>query len=228
MTKAETTILGATNRGDFAAARTAMVLSQLRPNAVTDARVVAAMGEVERDRFVPQGMGPLAYRDRPLPIGAGRELNAPLATARLLVEAGIAPGDRVLLIGAAGGYTAALLAKLARHVVAVESDPSLANSARAALAGAENVELIEGVLSAGHPDGAPYDLIVIDGAVEQLEQALVDQLKVGGRLVSGIIERGVSRLASGARSEGGFALVPFADIDCVTLPGFARPRTFQF
>ena len=228
MTDAESAILGETDRGRFAAARTAMVLSQLRPNAVTDARVVAAMGEVQRERFVPHAMGPLAYRDRPLPIGHGREMNAPLATARLLVEAAISPSDRVLLIGAGTGYTAALLAKLATHVVAVECEPGLVATARTALTDAGNITLVEGALTAGHRDDAPYDLIVIDGAVEQLQQALVDQLRVGGRLVCGIVERGVSRLASGVRSEGGFGLVPFADIDCVALPGFARPRSFQF
>lgn len=213
---------------DHAAARMAMVLSQLRPNAVTDPRVVAAMGDVPRERFVPEGHALLAYRDRPLPLGNDREMNAPLATARLLNEAAIEPTDKVLLIGAGGGYAAALLARIAAHVVALESDPALVKAAGAALAGIGNVAIVEGGLAAGLPDGAPYDVIIIDGAVEQLPQALVDQLRVGGRIVGGMIERGVSRLASGTRTEGGFAFVPFADIDCVTLPGFAKPRTFQF
>jgi protein-L-isoaspartate(D-aspartate) O-methyltransferase len=228
MTNASTVIDGSTDRGGFAAARTAMVLSQLRPNAVTDARVVAAMGEVERERFVDADQAPLAYRDRPVAVGGGREINAPLATARLLTEAAIAPHHKVLLIGAATGYTAALLAKLAAAVVAVESAPALVERARASLGGLDNVTLVEGPLPAGDHAHAPYDVIVIDGAVEELPQALVDQLAVGGALVSGMADRGVSRLARGARSAGGFALVPFADIDCVPLPGFARPGGFQF
>ena len=212
----------------IAAARNAMVVSQLRPNAITDARLVAAMAEVPRERFVPHAHGVAAYRDRPLPLGGGREQNAALATARLLNEAAIESGDKVLLIGAAGGYTAAVLARLAAHVVAVESDPALAKAAGVALAGIGNVAVIEGVLAQGAANGAPYDAIVIDGAVEQLPPALVEQVKVGGRIVSGIIERGVSRLATGVRTQGGFGLTPFADIDCVTLPGFSKPRTFQF
>jgi protein-L-isoaspartate(D-aspartate) O-methyltransferase len=213
---------------NYAAQRSAMVVSQLRPNAVTDARLVAAMGEVQRELFVGRGHAVLAYRDRPLPLGHGREMNAPLATARLINEAAVNPSDTVLLVGAGGGYAAAVLARLAARVVALESDPALLTTARAALSGLGNVELAEGALGAGWPAAGPYDVIVIDGAIEQLPDALVEQVRVGGRIVGGIIERGVSRLASGVRSEGGFAMAPFADIDCVTLPGFAKPRTFQF
>ncbi|MDQ2879590.1 MAG: protein-L-isoaspartate O-methyltransferase, partial [Pseudomonadota bacterium] len=170
----------------------------------------------------------LAYRDTSVPLGRGRAQNVPIATGRLLNEAALLPGDRVLLIGAAGGYTAAVLAELVASVVAVEVDPGLVASARAALAGYPRVELIEGPLQDGHAGGAPYDVLVIDGAVEAVPAALADQLAPGGRAVAGIADRGITRLASGRRSAGGFALTAFADIDCVALPGFARPRSFTF
>ena len=210
------------------AARHAMVVSQLRPNAVTDARLVTAMAETERERFLPTEQGAMAYRDAALPLGNGRAQNAPLATARLLNEARLGPRDKVLLIGAAGGYTAALLSRLVAKVVAVESSPSLAALARAALSGFGNVTLFEGPLEGGQAGEAFYDAIVIDGAVERVPDAVVEQLRTGGRLTTGVLDHGVARLSTGVRIGSGFALEPFADIDCVPLPGFERPRGFQF
>lgn len=212
---------------DTDAARHAMVASQLRTSGVSDARVVEAMAAVPREAFVP-GHDALAYRDTPLPLPGGRKQNPPLATARLLTEVGIGAGDKVLLIGATAGYTAAVLARLAREVVAVESDSLLAGMAREALAGTGNVTVVEGDLAAGHPESAPYDVLLIDGAVEVLPAGLVDQLRPGGRIGTGIVDRGVTRLASGVRTEGGHGLADFADVDCTLLPGFARPRGFQF
>jgi len=213
---------------DFARMRDAMVASQLRTNAVNDPRVVTAMARVPREQFLPEAQRALAYRDTAVPIAHERAANVPIATGKLLTRAEIAASDRVLLIGAAGGYTAAVLAELARSVVAVESDPALIAIARPALAGYANVELVEGDLTAGWPGRAPYDLLVVDGAVEHLPEALVDQVAPGGRIVTGVADRGVTRLATGVRSAGGFGLATFADVDCVALPGFARPKTFTF
>ena len=210
------------------AMRHAMVASQLRTNAVSDVRVVAAMDTVAREAFLPAELAWLAYRDTAVPLGHGRAQNVPIATGRLLTQAELRADDRVLLIGAAGGYTAAVLAELVADVVAVESDPTLASVARAALTGIDRVMLIEGPLEAGHPAGAPYDVIVVDGAVEELPAALIEQVAIGGRVVAGILDRGVTRLSAGRRTTGGFGLLDFADIDCVPLPGFARPRTFTF
>lgn len=218
----------ATDHIDFETMRHAMVASQLRTNAVSDARVVAAMARVPREDFLPEGVRRLAYRDTAVPLGHGRSANVPIATGRLLTEAGVLATDKVLLIGAAGGYTAALLGMLAASVVAVESDPALITLARVALANYVNVALIEGALEAGSPDGAPYDLLMIDGAVEHVPETLVTQLRAGGRVVTGLTDRGVTRLAAGRKSEGGFGLSDFADIDCVPLPGFARPKVFSF
>lgn len=210
------------------AMRHLMVSNQLRTNSVNDPRVVAAMSRVPREAFLPEGIAGLAYRDTALPLGNGRMANLPIATGRLLTEAAIALDDHVLLIGAAGGYTAAVIAGLAATVVAVESDPTLLDIARSALAPYPNVTLVAGDLAAGHAAGGPYDLLVIDGAVEQVPDTIVDQLNPGARVVAGIVERGVTRLASGRRSAGGFALVAFADLDCTILPGFAAPPAFQF
>jgi protein-L-isoaspartate(D-aspartate) O-methyltransferase len=218
----------ATQIDRYEAMRHAMVASQLRTNAVNDARVVAAMALVPREAFLPAAVAALAYRDTAVPLAHDRAQNVPIATGKLLTAAELRASDRALLIGAAGGYTAAVLAELVAEVVAVEVDPALAGIARTALAGYPAVTLVEGPLAAGHAAGAPYDVLVVDGAVEQLPDALIAQVKVGGRVVAGLTDRGITRLAYGRRSEGGFALLPFADVDCVVLPGFARPRSFTF
>lgn len=212
----------------FEEMRAAMVASQLRTSAVDDARVVKVMGEVPRERFVPAASRAIAYYDREVVLGNGRAMNAPLASGRLVNEAGILPTDRVLLVGAATGYTAAVLARLAGSVVALEEDAMLAAHAREALAGTDNVTVVEGPLVAGWADGAPYDAVVIDGGVESVPDAIVEQVKIDGRVTTGLIDRGVRRLAAGRRSEGGFGLADFADVDCVVLPGFAKPPSFQF
>ncbi|KZE18880.1 MULTISPECIES: protein-L-isoaspartate O-methyltransferase family protein [Sphingomonas] len=214
-------------RPDFDAMRHAMVVSQLRTSAVSDVRVVSAMGEVPREVFVPPAQAEVAYRDAPLPLSGDRAINPPLITGRLLTAAEVQPTDRVLLVGAAMGYAAAVLARLAGSVVALEEDAALAAAARDAIADA-TVEVVEGPLNAGWAQGAPYDVIVIDGAVESVPDAIVTQLAPGGRLTTGIVDRGVTRLALGRRTEGGFGLVDFADLGCVELPGFAKPKTFQF
>lgn len=217
----------ATDTATFASMRHAMVASQLRTTAVSDARVVAAMARIPREDFLPPAVRRQAYADRPVPLAPGRALNPPEATGRLLTEAAIRPEDRVLLIGAGCGYAAAVVSVLAGAVVAVEEAP-LAEMARAALEGYARAEVIEGALAAGSPDRAPFDVLIVDGAVEELPEALVAQVRPGGRVVTGIVDRGVTRLAYGVRSEGGFGLADFADIGCVVLPGFARPRGFSF
>ncbi|WP_294319915.1 protein-L-isoaspartate O-methyltransferase [uncultured Sphingomonas sp.] len=214
-------------RPDFDAMRHAMVVSQLRTSAVSDPAVVAAMGRVPREAFVPPAQAEVAYRDAALPLPGGRAINPPLITGRLLTAAELQPTDRVLLIGAAMGYGAAVLARLVDSVVALEEDATLAAAAHTALAN-DPVDVVEGPLNAGWAQGAPYDVIVIDGAVESVPQAIVAQLAPGGRLTTGIVDRGVTRLALGRRTEGGFGLVDFADLGCVELPGFAKPKTFQF
>ena len=207
--------------------RRAMVISQLRTTAVNDPRVLAAMGEVPRERFVPSENASLAYTDNPVPLGQGRALNPPMVVGRLLTEARVGSGDRVLLVGAGMGYSAELLGRLAASVVAVEQDGALLERARKSVT-APNVRLVEGDLTAGWPDGAPYDLILIDGAVEEVPSALIDQLAEGGRLAAPIVERGVTRLAIGRRAGGAFGMTSFADAASAVLPGFARAVEFSF
>ncbi|MCR5872447.1 MULTISPECIES: protein-L-isoaspartate O-methyltransferase [unclassified Sphingomonas] len=208
------------------AARAAMVASQLRTSGVNDARVVAAMAQVAREDYLPESQRAFAYRDRSLPLGNGRAQNPPLATGLLLTEARIVAGEKALIVGAAGGYAAAIAAELGAVVTLVEEDVNLVALARAALG--NGVTLVEGSLAAGAPAGAPYDLLLIDGAVEEIPEALAAQLREGGRVVTGLSDRGVTRIASGVRTGGGVGLASIVDSEIAPLPGFEKPRGFQF
>jgi len=208
--------------------RHAMVASQLRTNAVSDQRILVAMNTLPREAFVPAEVRSIAYRDTALPVAGGRAINLPMVTGRLLTEAYLERGDRVLLIGAAGGYAAAILAQIVAEVVAVEENAALAALAREALAGIANVRLVEAPLAAGAAEHGPYDVLLVDGAIEHVPDVLVGQVKTGGRVVTGLVENGVIRLASGRKTDGGFGLSPFMDSDCVVLPGFAAPKGFRF
>jgi protein-L-isoaspartate(D-aspartate) O-methyltransferase len=207
--------------------RRAMIASQLRTTGTNDPAVLAAMGEVPRERFVPKERIALAYADALVPLTPGRDLNNPMALGRLLTEASPRKGERAMVIGAATGYAAAVLARMVGPVVAVEEDPELAAAARAALAGSE-VTLVEGPLTQGHGAMAPYDLILIDGAVEYVPEALVRQLADGGRLASALLDEGVTRLAIGRKAGDGFGMAAFADAAAAVLPAFVRPRAFTF
>ena len=207
----------------FAEARAAMVDSQLRPEGVTDPALLEAMGMVPRERFVPEGLHPIAYSDRGVPLAAGRVLMPPAALAQLIQALAPVAGDRALVIGAGTGYSAAILSRLGVDVTALESLPSLAAQARD-----NGVEVVEGPLEAGHKAGAPYALILIDGAVEQVPDPIIAQLAEGGRLATVLCERGVGRLAVGIRVGKAFGLRPFADTSLPVLPGFARARSFVF
>ena len=210
-----------------AAMRAAMIDSQLRTNDVIDPDVVAAMAAVPREAFVPAALSSVAYMDRAIALGDGRALNPPLVTGRLLVEAAVRPGMRVLLVGAATGYTAALLARLGAEVHAVEERADLIEAARAA-AGDSAIAWTQGPLAAGAPNAAPFDRIVIEGAVETLPDALVAQLAEGGRIVAARRDGSVTRLVQGVKAGGTVALRAFADMDVAPLPGFAAPKGFRF
>lgn len=212
---------------NFEPMRRAMVASQLRTTGVSDPGVIAAMGAVPRERFVPADRAALAYAEAPLPLGNGRQLGTPMVLGRMLTEARPEPSDKALVIGAATGYSAAVLARLVASVVAVEEDTDLLGAARVALADA-GVQLVEAPLVEGHAAGAPYDIILIDGAVEFIPDALVSQLADGGRLVASILDEGVSRIAIGRRGGGSFAMTAVADAASATLPGFQKPRGFSF
>ncbi len=210
---------------DFGAARHAMVVSQLRPNAVDDLRVIDAMNRVPREAFVPIERRESAYIDRAIPLGDGRAMNPPLATALLIDAAAIAVDDRVLLIGAASGYALAVLGAMGVAAIGMESDERLAVQARANVPGAV---VVVADMARSIAEHGPFDAIVIDGAVEQVPDTLIDQLKPAGRLATGIVVDGLTRLAVGRRGGSGFGLTVFADSETVVLPGFARPKSFVF
>ncbi|GAA4011053.1 protein-L-isoaspartate O-methyltransferase [Sphingomonas humi] len=209
---------------DFAQARRAMVDSQLRPQAVTDPLVVAAMASVPRESFVPAASTAIAYIDRIVPLDASRGLSPAASVGRMLTELECRAGERALVVGAGSGYSSAVLAAMGLEVVAVESDPALF----AQLGALHGVTAVAGPLEQGAPDHGPYDVILIDGQVEQLPDALVEQLKPGGRLAAGLLEGGVPRLMLGTRSVHGFGLKSIADASMAPLPGFARPAAFTF
>jgi len=208
---------------DFSLARRAMVDSQLRPEGVTDRGVLAAMGAVSRERFVPDALRSLAYFDRPLKIAKNRTMMPPAAVGRLLSELAPKRGERALVVGSGTGYSAALLRQIGLDVVALESDGALAAAASEA-----GVETIVGDLEKGWAKGAPYDLMLLDGAVEEIPDGLVEQLRVGGSLAGAIVDQGITRLFIGRLSGGALGLRSLADADVDPLPGFERPRAFTF
>lgn len=213
---------------DFDRARKLMVDNQLRTSGITDRRVLGAMGEVPRERFLPEVRRPLAYIDDAIAVGAGRKLGAPAPFAKLVQLAEIETGDHVLDLGCATGYSAAVLGQLAGTVVAVETEASLAASARSTLAavGAGNVTVVEGSLETAGRNKGPFDVIVLEGAVAEVPEALFGQLKLGGRLVALIAPPGKPAVAHlFARSGKGMA--SRAAFDAV-LPPLATNRDDSF
>ncbi len=211
------------------APREAMIDSQLKPCGVVSPRTVAAFHAVAREDYVPEARRGLAYVDAAQPLGHGRELMAPLSLGLLIENADVQPGERVLVVGAGTGYSAAVLSVMGARVVALESEPALAAAARAALAGFADIEIVEGPLEAGAPGLAPYDLILIDGAVELLPPELIAQLAEGGRLVA--IHHGsdgVSRAARGLKRAGIAPLEPFGEAAAALLPPFRKAPAFRF
>lgn len=223
---------------DFAAARRTMVESQLRPDKVTDRRLLAAMGELPRERFLPLSRQPLAYMDaalevRPAIDGAlPRYLLAPVVLARLIQLANVEVTNSVLDIGCASGYSTAVLSSLASAVTAVEVEPELAAAARANLAalGIDNATVVEGPLTGGAPDAAPFDVILINGSIVDVPEALLAQLKDGGRLAA-IIAGGEGRPGQPKASlfvkvDGETSGVFHFDANAKPLPGFAPAPCF--
>jgi len=210
--------------------RANMVESQLRTNRVTSDRVVNAFRTIPRENFVAPERRAFAYVDEDLPIAPGRFLMEPMVLGRLIQEAAPTPEEKILLVGAGTGYTAALLSLLGADVVALEDNAELISIARERLAdlGITNVTFVEGALTAGHPAEGPYDLIFIDGAVEEIPAALTDQMKDGGRLATVLVQGGVGKGVIGRRSGAGFGVFDFMDAAVPLLPGFAKPKTFVF
>lgn len=217
---------------DYALARSNMVASQLRPNQVTDERILAAMAALPRESFVPRHLKGIAYVDEAVPIGHGRHLMEPMVLGRLLQAAELRPTGMALLIGCGTGYTAAVLARVGSTVVAVESEPKFVRQANALLSELEitTVAVVEGPLEKGYPDQAPYDAIVFDGAVAEIPPAIADQLAERGRLVA-VVSRaggraGMGRATLAIRYGGTLSRVELFDAGTPWLPAFQPKPTF--
>ncbi len=219
---------------DFQRLRQSMVDSQLRPNDVTDPRILAAMLEVPRERFVPPSREKLAYLDDDLPVLEGgphrapRYLIEPMILARLIQALAIGPDDRILDVGCATGYSTAVLARLASQVVGLEEDGELAAEARKALAAEQGVRIAEGKLIDGAPEQGPFDGILLNGSVEKVPEPLLAQLNDGGRLVAVLRSGPVGRATLYVRGPGGISSRPLFDAAIPALPGFEQPRGFTF
>jgi protein-L-isoaspartate(D-aspartate) O-methyltransferase len=214
---------------DFATARRHMVDGQVRTADVTDLRIISAMMDIPREQFVPPASAGLAYLDLDLPVGDGaRRLFKPMVFAKLIHAADIAPRDRVLDVGCATGYGAAVLARLAGHVTALEQDAGLAQAARTALATQPNVSLVTGPLTAGWPQGGLYDVIVLEGATEVGPEAFLSQLKEGGRLVCVLGSAPGAKAMLYCRSGQEMGGRPIFDAAAALLPGFAEAPVFAF
>lgn len=215
-----------------------MVESQVRPSDVTDRRITTAMQAVPRERFVPPALATLAYMDDPLTVAPGRSLMAPRTFARLLQAASVDAGDKVLIIGALSGYSAAVIAGMAGQVVALECDAAATAAAKAALAErtVNNVSCVTGPLEAGWAADAPYDVIVIEGAVERVPDALITQLAPKGRLAaieysggtSGGVGRAVVLQNTGTQDQVAVSRRVAFEAAATCLPGFARAKAFAF
>src|ERR1044072_3159060 len=215
---------------DTTRARRTMVDNQVRPADVTDHRIIAALLEVSREGFVAPSRQARAYLDLDVPAAEGSRcvLLKPIVFGKLLQAAGIKESERVLDVGCATGYSAAVLAKLAANVVALEEDAALAASAKSNLADAANVSVVTGPLTAGSPQGGPYDVILLEGRSEVAPEPLCAQLGEGGRLLAVIGSAPMGKATIYTNAGGHVTAQPLFDAGAPVLPGFVKPPEFVF
>jgi len=209
-------------------ARFNMIGAQVRVNDVTDARILAALDAVPREKFVPTAARALAYADVPVAVAPGRYLLDPRSFAKMLNLAQVGAGDRVLDVGSATGYSAAVLARLADSVVALEQDAELVRAASQLLADVQGkIEVVQGGLVEGAKGQGPYDVIFVNGAIEQVPETLLGQLAEGGRLVA-VIKDGQSQAWLYVKENGQVGRRPDFDADVPVLAGFKKAMGFIF
>lgn len=214
---------------EFAVQRRSMVDSQLRTNKVVDRALLAALLELPRERFVPDRLAPVAYVDEDLPLAGGRFLMEPMIFARLVQSLAVSPSDIVLDIGCGPGYSSAVLSRLCSTVVALECDSGLAETARRNLArfDIDNVIVVDGPLAAGYPEQAPYNAILLGGAVPEIGTALTGQLAENGRLAAVVAEGSApGRAICAARGGAGVSVRVAFDANTLPLPGFEMTERF--
>lgn len=213
---------------NFAARRTTMVDTQVRPADVTKFPIIDAMLRVPRERFVPRRLRDAAYVGENLPLAEGRALLEPRTLAKMLDALDIGNDELVLDIGCALGYSAAVIARMAEAVVAVEEDSDMAAEAQGLLAenSADNVVLHEGPLTGGAPEHGPYDAIVIQGGIEILPSALLDQLKDGGRIVCMFMDGPLGVVRVGYKADGHVSWRFAFNASAPVLPGFCKEPAF--
>ncbi|MGR3503539.1 protein-L-isoaspartate O-methyltransferase family protein [Pseudaestuariivita sp.] len=213
---------------DFAARRTMMVDTQVRPSDVTKFPIIDAMLTVPREAFVPTDFTATAYVGESVPLDADRVVLEPRTFAKMLDAADVQPDELVLDIGAGLGYSSAVLARLGEAVIAVEDDASRATEAQALLSqnGADNVIVHEGVLAEGAAAHGPYDVIFLQGGIEALPPALDAQVKEGGRIVALFMEGALGTVKVGYKIDGTLNWRYAFNASAPVLPGFERERSF--
>ncbi|WP_405403825.1 protein-L-isoaspartate O-methyltransferase family protein [Paracoccus sp. Ld10] len=213
---------------DFAARRTTMVDTQVRPSDVTKFPVIDAMLTIPREEFVPASRRSVAYSGENLDIGHGRVLLEPRTLAKMVDALDIQPDELVLDLACGYGYSAAVMARMAEAVVAIEDDAEMAREAeqRLSQAGIDNVAVLNASLTEGAPKQGPYDVIMIEGAVQDIPVAIVDQLREGGRIAALFVEGALGVARIGTRRNGQISWRYSFNAKAPMLPGFGLQRGF--